>query len=105
MEYQVSYSAAAKRDIESIYNYISHTLANPASATAIIDQILKKCDALSLFPEVTPIRYARHDREYRLIQVHHYMVVYTIAQSPHTVTIHRILYSRRDISAILPCSS
>ena len=101
MEYRVLYSAAAKRDIEIIYDYISDNLANPTSAKTIISQILIKCDSLSLFPEATPVKYKRRHREYRLLQLHHYVIIYIVDPANREVTIHRILSSRRDISSIL----
>ena len=88
-------------DLLQIYDYIYNVLENPIAAKKVVDEILKKCTKLALFPEANTARIIKHKYEFRFSHFGNYTVAYTVNSKKSEVIIYRIIYSRRNIAKIL----
>lgn len=101
MEFEVQYLPLALSDLEEIFLYICTVLEAPAAAEHLRSEIDNAVNNLCLFP------YAHHvyrtektlKNEYRRIAVKNFSVFYTVANT--AVEIHRVIYSKRDMGALL----
>lgn len=98
-KYTVEYTVGAKLDIADIENYIASFLDNPVGAARIAMELLDTCDGLSVFPKRSPVRVKLDGKELRFTHKGKYTIIYYIHGD--FVTIHSVIYSRRDILAIL----
>jgi plasmid stabilization system protein ParE len=101
MEYTITYLSIAENDLLEIVAYISETLEAPKAALNFIDELGKKIEKL----KINPYSYRLYkpskpiDTEYRLLRVKNYLVFYVVIET--TVEIHRVIYSKRDLSRII----
>jgi len=97
-KYKVHLSAAAKKEANEIFDYISLELCAPIAALDQIDLIEEQLAKLSQFPHGNPR--ISDDRlaakGYRMIVIKNYLVFYTINDQEKIVYVERILYGRRD---------
>jgi plasmid stabilization system protein ParE len=99
--YKVELLPFAITDLEDIVRYISETLEAPKAAAKLKEEIYTKASQL----KKNPMRYRVYapslnlKREYRKMPVKNYSVFFVIKND--TIEIHRVLYSRRNMSAIL----
>lgn len=97
--YNIEYLPIAQNDLISIARDISVKLNNPTSARKITEQIIKSVDKLSDIPYMyqlySPIRPLK--QEYRKLIVKKYIVFYWVNEKHKTVTITRIINSKRDL--------
>lgn len=97
--YKVVYLETAQKDLFDVYRYISQKLQNPAAAETLVTKILNQADALSDNPYIYsiyhPIRKLVH--EIRRFNTGNYTTFYWISETDKTVTIARVIYSRRNI--------
>lgn len=103
MTFDITFTAKARSDLRQIHAYISKNLQNPTSATKIIIKILDKISILKLFPYRGNIFLQAKPEfgEIRTIKTKTYLILYSITNQPPTIIIHRIIYARRDLSAVL----
>lgn len=98
---KVFYSSLSQRDLDEIFDYIAVELANPASASEIVTNILDAADSLASFPAIGGI--VRNvpflTCEYRFLPVHNYIVFYRIMDTH--IFVDRILYKKRDYARLL----
>lgn len=99
--YKVEYTAGAEADIINIRNYIARELKNEFAAIEIARGIVSVCDALAIFPKGSPVWDRKHGEELRLAHYKNYAIIYYIHDNDLTVTIHAVIYSRRDIRRLL----
>ena len=98
MIYHIEITELAEVDMYEIGLYIAQTLHSPESAEKLLDEI--DCNILSL--EQMPKRFALvSDKRLasfgiRIIPVKNYLIFYFVEDSVRTVTIVRVLYSKRD---------
>lgn len=103
MSWAVTYSASARRDLRSVYEYIAYNLLAPDTAAGQTGRIMKEIRAL----EEMPLRYQLYEDEpwhsqgLRFFSVGNYLVFYLPNEIEHTVTVVRIMYGGRDVSAQL----
>lgn len=96
--YDIQITEPAEKDLYEIGAYISKELLEPEIAKKVFSEIAKGVNSL----EDMPLRNAlvADDRlDYkgiRKIMVDNYIVFYIVTDESKTVTIIRILYSRRD---------
>ena len=101
MEYTIKYLPVAEKDLLEIISYISEILEAPKTALNFIDEVERKILELKANP------YSHHlyrpskpiDTEYRLLRVKKYLVFYVVVDN--IVEIHRIIYTKRDLSKII----
>lgn len=98
-KYTVRFTKEALADIDNIGNYIAIQLEEPGTALKIMEQLYKKCEKLSLFPKGSPI-YAKIGGIYfRFAHCGNYIIAYYVDGAE--VIVKTIIYSRRNIKAIL----
>ena len=99
--YSLAYLPSALSDLDSIVTYISNDLDAPRTAAKLRLEFDRKIADL---PK-NPLRYRIYRSqdtlklEYRKLPVKNYSVFYVVKEG--LVEIHRVLYSRRNIGAVL----
>jgi plasmid stabilization system protein ParE len=98
--HEIRYLPLARKDLADITNYIADHLKAPKAAIDLLDSLDEAISRLGQFPYsyrvYQPIK-ALID-EYRLLPVKNYAVFYVV--KAQVVEIHRIVYSRMDLSKI-----
>ena len=100
MRWKILYSARAKEDLESIYEYIAYDLYEPDT---VADQVRAIMNAISNLDEM-PMKYRQYDVEplaskgMRIISVGNYVILYLPEENSNEVNIVRIMYGGRDIA-------
>lgn len=97
--YKIKIFPTAKQDLEEVIGYLN-TLS-PDAASKYYDLLVEEITSLSKMPErcPKPKDLALAVKGYRYLIVKNYLVFYAIIGD--TVQIRRILYARRDYSALL----
>lgn len=97
--YKIKIFPTAKQDLEEVIGYLN-TLS-PDAASKYYDLLVEEIASLSKIPErcPKPKDLALAVKGYRYLIVKNYLVFYVIIGD--TVQIRRILYARRDYSALL----
>lgn len=97
--YKIKIFPTAKQDLEEVIGYLN-TLS-PDAASKYYDLLVEEIASLSKIPERCPKLkdLALAVKGYRYLIVKNYLVFYVIIGD--TVQIRRILYARRDYSALL----
>ena len=97
--YKIKIFPTAKQDLEEVIGYLN-TLS-PDAASKYYDLLVEEIASLSKMPErfPKPKDLALAVKGYRYLIVKNYLVFYAIIGD--TVQIRRILYARRDYSALL----
>ena len=97
--YKIKIFPTAKQDLEEVIGYLN-TLS-PDAASKYYDLLVEEISSLSKMPErcPKPKDLALAVKGYRYLIVKNYLVFYAIIGD--TVQIRRILYARRDYSALL----
>ena len=97
--YKIKIFPTAKQDLEEVIGYLN-TLS-PDAASKYYDLLVEEIANLSKMPErcPKPKDLALAVKGYRYLIVKNYLVFYVIIGD--TVQIRRILYARRDYSALL----
>lgn len=94
----VEITQRAKSEINRIYSYISNVIGMPGTALNTVDDIIAAIDDLIIFPK-------RHkpwkDSGYRFFSVKNYTIFYRIDEAAEKIYVEKIIYSRRDIDALL----
>lgn len=95
-KHNLHYTAAARRDLDDIYDHIAAELSSPIAAGTTIDRIMDEVDRLETFAEIGPLlsSIADVDDTYRFLVSGSYMIFYRV--DGENIYIDRILYGRRD---------
>jgi len=98
--HEIRYLPLARKDLADITNYIDHLKA-PKAAMDLLDSLDESISRLGQFPYsckvYQPVK-ALTD-EYRLLPVKNYGIFYVV--EAQVVEIHRIVYSKMDLSNII----
>jgi len=101
--YKILMTIPAINDLREIAAYISNDLKESITAQKLIDKMEKAVTSLAEIPTrhglVADKRLAR--RGIRKLLVDNYLVFYVVSGQDATVTVIRILYSRRDWEHLL----
>jgi plasmid stabilization system protein ParE len=99
--FKIKYLPSVRKDLEAIVDYISETLEAPKAALGFLDAVEKAINNLREFPlahrlyhPIVPI-----ETPYRVMPVKNYLVYYIVLEN--TVEIHRVIYSKRNMDALL----
>jgi len=97
--YRLSYLSVAGRDIADATLHIAETLGAPKAALDLLDSLDESITRLKEFPYSCRVyQFAKPlQREYRILNVKNYAVLYTIDEELKTVEIYRVIYAKRDI--------
>ena len=99
MIYEIEMTEAAKKDLQSIFEYIAFELQSPENASGQIDRLEEQILSLDTMPE----RYRKYEKEpwksrgLRVLPVDNYVVLYIPDNNKKVVTILRVMYAGRDI--------
>ncbi|MBB6698591.1 type II toxin-antitoxin system RelE/ParE family toxin [Clostridium algidicarnis] len=96
--YDIQITEPAEKDLYEIGAYISKELLDPETAKKVISEIAKGVNSLEdmLLRNVLVADDRLAYEGIRKIMVDNYIVFYIVTDESKTVTIIRILYSRRD---------
>jgi len=96
--YDIQITEPAEKDLYEIGAYISKELLEPEIAKKVISEIAKGVNSLEdmLLRNALVADDRLAYKGIRKIMVDNYIVFYIVAEESKTVTIIRILYSRRD---------
>ncbi len=99
MSWKIVYTAGARRDLRSLYEYIANNLCVPETAAGQAKRIMEKIRTLAEMP----MRYRLyadepwHSQGLRFFPVDNYLVFYLPKENSNTVYIVRIMYGGRDV--------
>ncbi|MCH5193245.1 MAG: type II toxin-antitoxin system RelE/ParE family toxin [Oscillospiraceae bacterium] len=101
--YKVNYSEPAENDLKSAAAYIAGNLRNKIAAANLLDAADRAVLSLSDFPERNPlVRDALLAANgFRMQRINNYLAFYVIDSETQTVSILRVIHSRRDWMSIL----
>jgi addiction module RelE/StbE family toxin len=101
--YNIQITEPAERDLYEIGAYISKELLEPETAKKVVSKIAKGIASLEDIPLRNTLVADKRlsNKGIRKIIVDNYIVFYIVTEEDKTVTIIRILYSRRDWMNIL----
>lgn len=93
--YVIKFYARARRDLASIYSYITEQLREPGTAENMIILLEDSIRTLKQFPERNPLRrtgfYA--NRNYRQLFVKNYVIIYRVLPKEKEVHIVSVRYA------------
>lgn len=98
-KYSIVYTPSARRDLDEIYEYIAGEFYSPDIARRQVSRIVRAVKTLAVFPKMYRVR--RKNTGIRICPVDNYMIVYSVDDENNTVNISRIIYSRRNLDAII----
>lgn len=103
MDYKVNITEAAAEDLRGILWYISDSLANPAAAMALADEVEACYARLREVPMMYELCRDERLREkgYRKVVIKNYILVYHPDPEAQTVTVLRFFYGRRLYERLL----
>ena len=93
MNYTVNISFQADNDIRAIYEYIQLSLLSPENANSQLSRFEKRIASLDNMPKRFPI----YKNDIRYMPVDNYLVFYSVEDNSKTVSVLRVMYSKRDI--------
>lgn len=97
-KYEVKLTTRAMRDLDGVYSYIAHNLAEPGTAANLLDELENQIQSLETMPYRCPERrtglYA--NKGYRQLMVRNYTVIYRVVQAEHLVIVVTVRYSRSE---------
>ena len=96
--YKIAYLPLALHDLLSIVKYIKEKLHNPQAAEDLAEEIVAKIENLKDFPYANRVYLPLKElkQEYRRMVVKNYLIFYWVDEENKTVTVARVIYSRRD---------
>ena len=97
-EYVLKLLPQAERDLDEIFDYITHELKNAAAALNLIDEIISALTSLEDMPKRCPLcEIAELQKDgYRKCIVNNYVSLYTIDEHLKTVNVAKVFYGMRD---------
>lgn len=103
MGYNVFVTHLARRDLDEIIDYITNTLCNPEAARNLLREFENNVAFLKESPYMFPMCSDRYlqQKGYRKMLIKKYVALYTVSEESCAVVIARIVYAKRDYSAIL----
>lgn len=102
MKYKVVVSEEALEDIQAVFHYIGEAECLPITARRWVDSIETAIKGLHYMP----YRYPRYEfqiaeaGELRKLVVGRYLVLYTISDAEHQVSVYRVVCGRQDIASL-----
>lgn len=101
--YKIEFLPIAKKDIDDITYYISHSLKNIKAAKKLRNLFMSGIEDILEFPYGSPIYQQKiaQGKDYRCYKVKNFLIFYNINEEKRIITILRILYQKMDISKIL----
>lgn len=99
--YRIEYESGFVKSLADIEDYISRELGNPVASRRLVEDIIKHCKMLRIFPKGSAVRMRIRGKELRFTYVRSYTIVFSVDDESRTVMVHMVQYSRSDIEALL----
>lgn len=101
--FDVNITDTAHTDLQNAALYIANTLNNKATANRFLEDADKELSSLADFPERNPLvrDFFLAENGIRMQIIKKYLAFYVIRNETNSVTVLRIIHSRRDWIAIL----
>ena len=103
MKYSIIVTEPAIEDLQNAVSYIANDLKNQVAAKKFIDESDRIIRSLSEMPERYPVvnDTMLAAQGIRIAQINNYLAFYVIRENTKSVSVLRILHSRRDWMNIL----
>ena len=103
MRYSLEFLPIAEKDIRGIAMYIAYELSAPVAAKNLVREIRGKANSLRDMPYMYREYHNEPHNEtvYRAMPVKNYIAFYTVCEERKVVEIHRVLYARMNLDALL----
>lgn len=101
--YEINITDTAHSDLQNAALYIANTLNNKAAANRLLDAADKELSSLADFPERNPLvrDFFLAENGIRMQMIKKYLAFYVVRSETNSITVLRIIHSRRDWIAIL----
>ena len=98
IRFKVVLTAKAKKELDSIYDYISKSLMADKAANNLMNKIHNSILRLEEMPESCSLIEQYKDRryQYRKLVINNYVAIYRVDRENHRVYIVRIVYGGRN---------
>ena len=103
MKYTVIVSEEASEDIQAVFRYIAEEKGLPITARRWVDSVENAIKSL----DYMPYRYPRYElqvpevSELRKLVIERHLVLYTVKDTEHLVSVFRVISGRQDVASIL----
>ena len=103
--HKLKYLPLAQKDLRNIIGYIADKLKAPKAAMDLVDTLDNSISRLQQFPYSCKLYQAIEplESEYRMLPVKNYIVFYVVTE--HEVEIHRIIYAKMNLVALINTKS
>lgn len=103
MTYKINITKAAEIDMQNAVFYIANNLKNKTAANRLLDAADKELSALCKMPERNPLVRDSFlaSNGVRMQMIKKYLAFYVIREESKSITVLRIVHSRRDWISIL----
>ncbi|MBQ0014619.1 MAG: type II toxin-antitoxin system RelE/ParE family toxin [Oscillospiraceae bacterium] len=100
--WKVEIASSALTDLQLICSYITLVLNNPIAAMSTYESIISSFNSLQEFPKRFRIREEMQfeEQKVRSMIVKNYLILYTVIDETHTVSIIHILNGKQNIENI-----
>lgn len=101
-QYKVVVTPSADQDLEEIFEYIATQLKVSEIASNLILKLYDSMQSLSTMPKRCPLSKDRFlaKQGFRTMLTQNYIIFYVIDKGKEQVIIHRILYAKRNYTAL-----
>jgi addiction module RelE/StbE family toxin len=101
--YDLKIMPLAEEDLDGIFDYIANTLEAPVAANRLMMAIEKAMQSPRTSPRIGPKcrDEALNKKGYRKLIVDDYIAFYLVNDEERTVTVMRVIYGRRNYTALL----
>lgn len=101
--YKLVYLPIAKEDITKVVLYITEHLKATKAAIDLLNSIETSILKLAEFPYSYKVYKTanEYENEYRILPVKNYLIFYTVNEEEKTVTIYRVIYSKRNLDNLI----
>ena len=100
--FRVEFTREALESLMKTRRYIADNLMNPQAAVRYTGRIVSAAESLSIFPEMHRVRIKDSEgNALRFFPIDNHIIIYYVGESEHVVNIVNVVYSRRNIDAII----
>ena len=96
---QYRFTEIAKKDLDSVLNYIFNDLCNPLAAQNFFEEVTKAIQRILVFPKSYPLvnNEFLSKKDIRKAVIDNYILYYSFDIELHLITILRIVYGSRNL--------
>lgn len=99
-KYKIKFTPRFNFELQEFFDSIYFDYSDPVDAIRVTDKIKKKCYGLAIFPKSLPgVTWKKKD--FYFIHVGKHTIIYTVDDDANEVVVRALVYSGRDIMALL----